>query len=46
MIGTLELGQLDYLLSRKEVDPSRIGITGRSGEVPQTASIGSPLMSE
>ncbi len=30
---------VDYLLSRKEVDPSRIGITGRSGGGTQTAYI-------
>jgi len=30
---------VDYLLSRKEVDPQRIGITGRSGGGTQSASI-------
>ena len=30
---------VDYLLSRKEVDPTRIGITGRSGGGTQTAYI-------
>ena len=30
---------IDYLLSRKEVDPARIGITGRSGGGTQTAYI-------
>ena len=30
---------VDYLISRKEVDPSRIGITGRSGGGTQTAYI-------
>ncbi|HSL85758.1 MAG TPA: acetylxylan esterase, partial [Bacteroidales bacterium] len=30
---------VDYLLSRKEVDPSRIGITGRSGGGTQSAYI-------
>ena len=30
---------VDYLLSRKEVDPARIGITGRSGGGTQTAYI-------
>lgn len=30
---------VDYLLSRKEVDPSRIGITGRSGGGTQSAMI-------
>jgi len=30
---------VDYLLSRKEVDPSRIGITGRSGGGTQSAFI-------
>lgn len=30
---------VDYLLSRKEVDPERIGITGRSGGGTQTAYI-------
>ena len=30
---------IDYLLSRKEVDPARIGITGRSGGGTQTAMI-------
>jgi hypothetical protein len=30
---------LDYLLSRKEVDPARIGITGRSGGGTQSAYI-------
>jgi len=30
---------VDYLISRKEVDPARIGITGRSGGGTQTAMI-------
>ena len=30
---------IDYLLSRKEVDPARIGVTGRSGGGTQTAMI-------
>lgn len=30
---------IDYLISRKEVDPARIGITGRSGGGTQTAMI-------
>jgi len=30
---------IDYLISRKEVDPARIGITGRSGGGTQTAYI-------
>ena len=30
---------VDYLISRKEVDPARIGITGRSGGGTQTAYI-------
>jgi cephalosporin-C deacetylase-like acetyl esterase len=30
---------VDYLISRKEVDPSRIGITGRSGGGTQSAMI-------
>ena len=30
---------VDYLLSRKEVDPERIGITGRSGGGTQSAYI-------
>ena len=30
---------VDYLMSRKEVDPARIGITGRSGGGTQTAYI-------
>ena len=30
---------VDYLISRKEVDPTRIGITGRSGGGTQTACI-------
>lgn len=30
---------IDYLLSRKEVDPDRIGVTGRSGGGTQTAMI-------
>ena len=30
---------VDYLISRKEVDPTRIGITGRSGGGTQTAYI-------
>jgi len=30
---------IDYLLSRKEVDPNRIGVTGRSGGGTQTAMI-------
>ncbi|HOW09232.1 MAG TPA: acetylxylan esterase [Bacteroidales bacterium] len=30
---------VDYLISRKEVDPSRIGITGRSGGGTQSACI-------
>jgi len=30
---------VDYLLSRKEIDPSRIGITGRSGGGTQSAFI-------
>jgi len=32
---------IDYLISRKEVDPTRIGITGRSGGGTQTAMIAS-----
>ena len=30
---------VDYLLSREEVDPARIGITGRSGGGTQSAYI-------
>lgn len=30
---------IDYLISRKEVDPARIGVTGRSGGGTQTAYI-------